>query len=71
MMAEERAASVAWQLLASGVSNGRFEAQLEQQTHPEWNRAVRLIADAIRGATEGYYSGRPRHRTRINTDGTD
>ena len=71
MMAEERAAIVAWQLLPPGVFIERFKAQLEQQTHPEWNRAVHLIADAIHGATEGYYSGRPRNRTRINTDGTD
>jgi len=70
MMAEERAVIVAWQLPASGVSNGRFEAQLEQQTRPEWNRAVRRVTDAIHGATEGYYSGRTRNRTRINTDGT-
>jgi len=63
-MAEERAAIVAWQLLAPGASIERFKGQLEQQTHPERNCAVHLIADAIRGAAEGYYSGRPRNRTR-------
>jgi len=50
MMPEERAALVAWQLLAPGASIERFKGQLEQQTRPEWNRAVRLIADAIRDA---------------------
>ena len=50
MMPEERAALVAWQLLAPGASIGRFKGQLDQQAHPEWNRAVRLISDAIRDA---------------------
>jgi len=50
MMPEERAALVAWQLLAPGASIERFKCQLEQQTHPDWNRAVRLIADTIRDA---------------------
>ena len=50
MMPEERAALVAWQLLAPGASIERFKGQLEQQTRPEWNRAVRLISDAIRDA---------------------
>jgi hypothetical protein len=50
MMPEERAALVAWQLLAAATSIERFKGQLEQQTRPEWNRAVRPIADAIRDA---------------------
>ena len=50
MMPEERAALVAWQLLAPATSIERFKGQLEQQAHPEWNRAVRLISDAIRDA---------------------
>ena len=45
MMPEERAAIVAWQLLAPGASIKRFKRQLEQQIHPERNRAVRLISD--------------------------
>ena len=45
------------------------EWQLISRKKSEWNRAVWLIADATRGATEGYYSGRPRKRTRINADG--
>ena len=71
MMPEERAAIVAWRLLAPGASIERLKEQLVFQKKPEWNYAVCLIAGAICGATEGYYSGRPRHRTRINTDGTD
>jgi len=50
MMPEERAAIVAWQLLAPATSIERFKGQLEQQTHPEWNRAVRLISDTTRDA---------------------
>jgi len=50
MMPEERAAIVAWQLLAPATPIERFKGQLEQQTHPEWNRAICLISDAIRDA---------------------
>ena len=50
MMSEERAAIVAWQLLAPGASIERFREQLGSQKKPEWNKAVGLIADAIRDA---------------------
>jgi hypothetical protein len=50
MMAEDRAAIVAWRLFRQNVSTEWFKTQLEQQTKPAWNRAVGIIADAIHGA---------------------
>jgi len=50
MMAEDRAAIVAWKLFCGNASIEWFQGELERQTTPAWNRAARLIADAIRDA---------------------
>jgi hypothetical protein len=48
MIAEDRAAIVAWQLLGGRASIEWFRSELERQTTPAWNRAVAAIAGAIR-----------------------
>jgi len=50
MIAEDRAATVAWQLFGGWASIERFKSELERQTTPAWNRAVATIAGAIRDA---------------------
>jgi len=50
MVAEDRAATVAWQLFGGQVSIESFKSELERQTTPAWNRAIAAIAGAIRGA---------------------
>ena len=50
LMPEDRAAVVVWQLFGGSTSLERFKDCLETQAKPEWSRAVRLIADAIREA---------------------
>ena len=50
MIAEDRAAIVAWQLFGGQASIERFRSELERQTTPAWNRAVAAIAGAIRDA---------------------
>jgi len=50
LMPEDRAAIVAWQLFGGSASLEWFRGCLETQGKPERNRAVRLIADAIREA---------------------
>jgi len=50
MIAEDRAAIVAWQLFGRQASIEWFRSELERQTTPAWNRAVAAIADAIRDA---------------------
>jgi hypothetical protein len=47
MMAEDRAAIVAWRLFCQNVSIEWFQEQLVSQSKPAWNRAVGIIADAI------------------------
>jgi len=47
---EDRAARVVWQIFGKGLSWTEFRAVLDRHRNPEWNRAVRLIADAIREA---------------------
>jgi len=48
MIAEDRAAIVAWQLFGRQASIEWFRSELERQTTPAWNRAVVAIAGAIR-----------------------
>ena len=50
MIAEDRAAIVAWQLFGGQASIEWFRSELERQTTPAWNRAVAAIAGAIRDA---------------------
>jgi len=50
MIAEDRAAIVAWQLLGRQASIERFRNELERHTTPAWNRAIAAIAGAIRDA---------------------
>jgi len=50
MIAEDRAAIVAWQLFGGQASIEWFRSELERQTTPAWNRAVATIAGAIREA---------------------
>ena len=50
MIAEDRAAIIAWQLFGRQVSIEWFRSELERQTTPAWNRAVAAIAGAIRDA---------------------
>jgi len=50
LMPEDRAAIVAWQLFGGSASLERLKDCLETQAKPEWNRAVRFIAGAIREA---------------------
>ena len=44
MIAEDRAAIVAWQLFGRQSSIVWFRSELERQTTPAWNRAVAAIA---------------------------
>ena len=50
MIAEDRAAIVAWQLFGGQASIEWFRSELERQTTPAWNRAVVTITGAIRDA---------------------
>jgi len=50
MMPEDRAVEIVWRLFAPTVQIEWFQEYLVRQTRPEWNRAVELIADAIREA---------------------
>ena len=50
MIAEDRAAIVAWQLFGRQASIEWFMSELERQTTPAWNRALATIAGAIRDA---------------------
>jgi len=53
MIAEDRAAIVAWQLFGRQASIERFRSELERQATPAWNRAVAAIAGAICDAEAG------------------
>jgi len=50
MIAQDRAAIVAWQLFGGQVPIESFKSELERQTTPAWNRTVAAIADVIRDA---------------------
>jgi len=53
MIAEDRAAIVAWRLFGRQASIGRFRSELARPTTPAWNRAVAAIAGAICDAEAG------------------
>jgi len=50
MIAEDRAAIVAWQLFGRQAPIEWFKSELERHTTPAWNRALAAIVGAIRDA---------------------
>lgn len=52
MIIEERAARVVFRIFAPPISFEAFGRVLTASQRPEWNEAVRLIADAIRDAVD-------------------
>ena len=53
MIPEEKAALIVWRIMVPSVPFEEFERQLLSQKQPEWNQAVGMIADAIRGSRPG------------------
>jgi hypothetical protein len=53
MIPEEKAALIVWRIMAPSVPLEEFERHLLSQKQPEWNQAVGLVADAIRGSRPG------------------
>ena len=53
MIPEEKAALIAWRIMVPSVPFEEFERHLLSQKQPEWNQAVGMIADAIRGSRPG------------------
>jgi len=53
MAPEEKAALIVWRIMVPSVPFEEFERHLVSQKRPEWNQAVGLIADAIRGSRTG------------------
>ena len=51
-MPEDKAAYIVWRLMVPSVPFEEFQRHLVAQRRPEWNRAVRMIADAIRSAID-------------------
>jgi hypothetical protein len=51
---EEKAALIVWRIMVPSVPFEEFECHLVGQCWPEWNRAVGMIADAIRGSRPGH-----------------
>lgn len=52
MIVEDKAAEVAWHLLVRYMSFDGFKRELREQRVPSWNRAVAMIADAMRDYAE-------------------
>jgi hypothetical protein len=50
---EEKAALIVWRIMVPSVPFEEFERHLVSQHRPEWNQAVGMIADAIRGSRPG------------------
>jgi hypothetical protein len=50
---EEKAALIVWRILVPSMLFEDFERHLLKQRRPEWNQAVGMIADAIRGSQPG------------------
>ena len=48
MIPEHKAAQIVWRMMAPTVPFEHFERHLTTQRRPEWNRAVSMIADAMR-----------------------
>jgi hypothetical protein len=53
MTPEEKAALIVWRIMVPSVPFEEFECHLVSQRRPEWNQAVGMIADAIRGSRPG------------------
>ena len=53
MTPEEKAALIVWRIMVPTVPFEEFEGHLLKQRRPEWNQAVGMIADAIRGSRPG------------------
>jgi hypothetical protein len=53
MIPEEEAALIFWRIMVPSVPFGEFKRHLLSQKRPEWNQAVGLVADAIRGSRPG------------------
>jgi hypothetical protein len=53
MIPEEKAALIVWRIMVPSVPFEEFERHLLSQRRPEWNQAVGMIADAIRGSRPG------------------
>lgn len=53
MIPEEKAALIAWHIMVPSVPFEEFERHLVGQRRPEWNQAVGMVADAIRGSRPG------------------
>jgi len=53
MIPEEKAALIVWRIMVPSVPFEEFERHLLKQRQPEWNQAVGMIADAIRGNRPG------------------
>jgi hypothetical protein len=53
MIPEEKAALIVWRMMVPSVPFEEFERHLLRQRRPEWNQAVGMIADAIRGGRSG------------------
>jgi hypothetical protein len=53
MIPEEKAALIVWRILVPSMPFEEFERHLVSQRRPEWNQAVGMIADAIRGSRPG------------------
>jgi hypothetical protein len=50
---EEKATLIVWRIMAPTMPFEEFERHLVSQRRPEWNQAVSMIADAIRGSRPG------------------
>ena len=53
MIPEEKAALIIWRIMVPTLPFGESERHLLKQRRPEWNQAVGMIADAIRGSRPG------------------
>jgi len=53
MIPEEKAALIVWRIMVPSVPFEKFERHLLRQRRPEWNQAMGMIADAIRGSRPG------------------
>jgi hypothetical protein len=53
MTPEEKAALIVWRIMVPSVPFEEFERLLVSQRRLEWNQAVGMIADAIRGSRPG------------------
>ena len=53
MIPEEKAALIVWRIMVPSVPFEEFEYYLASQHRPEWNQAVGMAADAIRGSQSG------------------